>query len=152
MHYTGIGSRSTPPLIRKRMTAIAEEKRRLGFILRSGAAMGADEAFEEGAGEEKEIWLPWLGFRSHSSLLVPSPSAFRLVLKYHPNPQALMYSKTNWQLHARNCHQVLGADLKTPSSELVCWTPKGEFVGGTATALRIAHDWGIPIINLGKGK
>jgi hypothetical protein len=43
----------------------------------------------------------------------------------------------------------LGGDLKTPSSFLVCWTPNGEDVGGTRTAIVLARKNNIEILNLG---
>jgi len=48
------------------MTKIAQRMSEKGFVLRSGGAKGADEAFENGAGE-KEIYLPWRGFRDNPS-------------------------------------------------------------------------------------
>ncbi len=44
--------------------------------------------------------------------------------------------------------QVLGSDLETPVSFVVCWTIGGKISGGTGQALRIAKDLGIPIFNL----
>lgn len=150
--YTGIGSRATPHKVMMRMTKIAHERARadthFAWTLRSGAAEGADEAFEAGAkGTRKEIWLPWPRFRGHASTLLPSPAAFELAAAVHPNWAAC--SEAARKLHARNCHVVLGVDLKTPSLELICWTPGGELVGGTATALRLAMTWGIRITNFG---
>ena len=52
-------------------------------------------------------------------------------------------------MHARNTHQVLGADLKIPSLFVVCWTKDGQLKGGTAQALRLADLHSIPIYNLG---
>jgi len=60
------------------------------------------------------------------------------------------------KLHARNCFQVLGAGLTTPSRFVVCWTPDGaeteqersRETGGTATAIVLAARRGIPVINL----
>ena len=48
-------------------------------------------------------------------------------------------------LHARNCHQVLGWDLKTPSEFILCWTKDGKASGGTGQAMRIAKAFNIPI-------
>jgi len=53
-------------------------------------------------------------------------------------------------MHSRNCHQILGYDLKSPVDAVVCWTPKGNIQGGTATAIRIAMKYNIPIFNLGR--
>lgn len=55
--------------------------------------------------------------------------------------------------HARNFHQVLGLDLQTPSKFLVCWAPRirGDshmVKGGTNTAVCLAYEQQIPIINM----
>ena len=52
-------------------------------------------------------------------------------------------------MHSRNCHQILGYDLQSPVDAVVCWTPDGNVVGGTATAIRIALKYNIPVFNLG---
>ncbi len=52
-YYAGIGSRKTPEEILVIMTHIAVRMRNLGWVLRSGCALGADTAFENGAGNLK---------------------------------------------------------------------------------------------------
>ena len=52
-------------------------------------------------------------------------------------------------MHSRNCHQILGYDLQSPVDAVICWTPDGKMVGGTATALKLSMKAGIPIFNLG---
>lgn len=52
-------------------------------------------------------------------------------------------------MHSRNCHQILGYDLQNPVDAVICWTPKGNIQGGTATAIRIAMKYNIPVFNLG---
>ncbi len=145
--YAGIGSRETPDAICSLMTRIAEALRDTGWLLRSGAARGADEAFEAGAGDAKEIWLPWKGFRGHASTLVPSPEAFRLAAQYHPAWHAC--SPAAKALHARNGHQALGLDLQSPVAFVAAWTHKGCGQGGTGQAIRIARAYGIPVFDLG---
>jgi predicted Rossmann fold nucleotide-binding protein DprA/Smf involved in DNA uptake len=61
-YYAGVGSRQTPENILHLMTRIAMRMAELGWVLRSGGAKGADYAFEKGAGDKKEIYLPWRGF------------------------------------------------------------------------------------------
>lgn len=51
-------------------------------------------------------------------------------------------------MHSRNCHQILGYDLQSPVDAVICWTPDGNIVGGTATALKLSMKAGIPIFNL----
>lgn len=150
-YYAGIGSRETPKEIIKIMIQIAESLGKKGVILRSGAAEGADTAFEVGCDNvngRKEIYLPWRGFGdSKSTLIVKDPKAFELVEKYHPGYSRL--SQGALKLQARNSHQVLGLDLNTPSDFIICYTPKGKGSGGTGQALRIAKDYSIPVFDCG---
>lgn len=152
IRYAGIGSRETPPMICSLMVIIGSFlSSHYDAILVSGGADGADTAFERGCDAVnglKEIWLPEAGFnRRESKLIGASKDAYIVAERYVPH-----WKKCNaWAraAHARNCHQVLGADLLTPVSFVVAWTPEGALMGGTATALRIAMDKEIPILNLG---
>lgn len=145
--YTGVGSRQTPEKILSHMTSMAKTLSDKGYILRSGGADGADTAFENGA-FSKEIYLPWKGFNNNTSQLYDvCEEAIKLAKDLHPKGNSLRESVL--RLHARNCYQVLGKDLNTPSEFLICWTVGGEAIGGTATAIRLAERWGIPVINLG---
>jgi hypothetical protein len=65
------------------------------------------------------------------------------------HPRWWQLSDAARRLHTRNVFQVLGDDLASPSEFVVCWTPRGDLVGGTAQALRIAATYGVPIANLG---
>lgn len=156
--YAGIGSRETPDAIQKLMFKIAGLLAKRGFILRSGAADGADTAFELGCiaqGGEKEIWLPWKGFNKHEDT------------GFYPNPGHFAKAEialSHWakltqgakRLHARNVGQVFGAHLDEPVDFVICWTPDGATTrdqctsktGGTATAIKLASDSNIPVINL----
>jgi hypothetical protein len=148
MIYTGIGARATPNGILLTMTSIARLLDRKGYALRSGAAQGADSAFEEGVElMEPEIYLPWRGFSSHNSKYTdPKPEAFAIAEKYHPAWGRL--SPAVRKLMARNVHQILGWDLRVPSDFIVCWTADGKASGGTGQALRIGTACRIPIYNL----
>ena len=149
-YYSGVGSRETPEFVCALMSEVAEYLEQKGYILRSGGAKGADQAFEDGVGYDinKEIWLPWHKFEGNLSPLLPSPKAFEIASKIHPVWPRL--SKGAQALHARNCHQVLGKDLKTKSEFLICWTSTGKPNGGTATAIKLALNNSIPVLNLGK--
>jgi len=145
--YAGIGSRQTPNEILEEMILIAMVLARTGFTLRSGGADGADTVFEEGcnlAEGKKEIFLPWHGFNNNQSPLnSPSPQAYNIASKFHPSWGKLKNSVKS--LHARNVHQILGRDLKTPCLFVVCYCTGS---GGTRLALDVAIDNRIPIINL----
>lgn len=145
-YYAGIGSRKTPDDILEMMTEIAEGLSR-NYILRSGGADGADSAFEKGAGDKKISYIPWPGFNgSKEKCIAVSSDAMRMAGEFHPGWMYLSYGAK--KLHARNCYQVLGDDLSTPVDFIICWTPGGEEVGGTAQAIRIAKANRIKIFNL----
>lgn len=154
--YTGIGSRETPEDILLYMRQAASSLASDGWTLRSGGADGADSAFEEGAKEsarfhnelpKMEIYLPWKNFNKNPSpLFEPTKEALELASQFHPAWWNCSYGAK--RLHARNGHQVLGLDLKTPSEFVVCWTKAALFQGGTAQAMRIATHHKIPIYNL----
>lgn len=163
--WTGVGSQSVAEdsVLTQRLQNIGYMLTSQGGILRSGGADGADEAFEFGwqswwfqatpeqrTGATIEIFLPWKGFNGHASPLYtssPDPEALRIASEIHPNWK--MCTPPVRKLHARNIHQVLGQDLKTPSNVVVCWTPEGQEVGGTRTAIVCAKRNGVPVVNLG---
>lgn len=146
MIYTGVGSRETPQDIYILMSKIAQKLSEMGYTLRSGGADGADLAFESGA-TKKEIYLPWKGFNDSNSQLYNIPDeAFEIASRIHPAWDKL--KQGGKKLHARNILQVLGMTLDNPSKFLICWTPKGKDTGGTRTAIVLAREYNIPIINL----
>jgi len=153
-YYAGIGSRETPLIVQHLFRKVAFYLANQNYILRSGHAKGADDAFEIGcdnASGNKEIYLPWSGFEGSSSeLIVSDPRAFEIAQKYHPYWHNL--KQGGQKLQARNSHQVLGKDLNTPSSFVLCWTKGGKGSGGTGQAIRIARDYNIPIFDAGSYK
>lgn len=147
-YYAGIGSRETPADVLATMTEIARRLRARGFVLRSGGARGADQAFAAGAGEDAEIFLPWPGFEGQQSRFCPpTTAAYELAGQHHPAWAQL--SDGARRLQARNSHQVLGWGLDDPVEFVVCWTPDGKGAGGTGQAIRIAAATGIPVFDLG---
>lgn len=161
IYYAGIGARKTPKDICRKMSTAGKAMAGLGFILRSGGAAGADISFERGALEPygwqagsdehdvsavAEIYLPYKGFNGHRSPLYGTCREARLIAKeYHPRWDIL--SCRGRDFHGRNVYQILGKDLRTPVSFVLCWTPRGAVTGGTGQALRIADAYGIPVLN-----
>lgn len=147
--YAGVGSRETPAVILKDMKELAAWLAERGYTLRSGGAGGADSAFEECAGENKEIFLPYDGFNGRTVDNVQyfnyTKDATRIARKYHPHWDGMGFASRRF--HARNSHQVLGLSLNHPVDFLVCYTKGGKYIGGTAQAMRIAKDHNIPILN-----
>jgi len=152
MIVTGIGARKTPAAVLLDMTRIGAWCREHKVPLRSGHADGADWAFEQGAQELCIAYLPWRGFNKHLKSAARTPvceqpeAVAALVREFHPAPERL--SAGVRKLHGRNMFQVLGSRLNQPSSAVVCWTPDGRVVGGTATAIKLALAHGIPVYNL----
>jgi len=153
--YTGIGSRSTPPEIIELMTKIAVKLEEQGWTLRSGGAGGADIAFEKGVNNLKEIYLPWPGFNNSTSTLHNITNEAKEIAS--ENHEAWEWLKPSIRkLMTRNVYQVLGYDLNTHSSFLICYTSDGcehdetrtQKTGGTGLAISVASKQGIPIFNL----
>ena len=130
--------------------------------MQTGGCEGPDHQIEKGhafiAPKNVEVFIPWEGYnkRSKQELSVQAGTcidSMTIAKKYYEHP---VKNKT-WndlsqgakKLMARNGYQVLGKDLNTPVDFIICYTPKGEIVGGTGQALRIAKDYGIKVINLG---
>lgn len=159
--YAGIGSRETPPEILTLMRSVAARLAAAGWRLRSGAAPGADAAFESGAGSNCEIYLPWRGFQdSRSELAIERmpvlAQAEEIAAAHHPAWQRL--GRPVRLLMARNACQVLGADLRSPVAFVLCWAPNPrldeqgrvcDVAGGTGLAVRLAYARNIPIFHLG---
>jgi hypothetical protein len=156
-YYSGIGSRESPEPILRVMEQVGKYLAEKGWVLRSGGADGADSAFEKGcdAGHgNKEIYLPWKGFNENSSeLYLKSPllketkdKVFEIASQFHPVWDLLSFGAQC--LMARNIYQVLGQDLATPVSMVICFNLGGFTHGGTSQALRVAKDRSIPIFRL----
>lgn len=136
-YYAGIGSRSTPLPTLQDMTIIAEQLEKLGYILRSGGADGADSAFEKGVDNP-----------DNAIILRPkhaTKEAMNLASTVHPawhncNEHAR-------KLHGRNCQIILGENLQEPAEFVVCYTPSEEY-GGTSLGIRLARRKGILVYNL----
>jgi hypothetical protein len=155
--YAGIGARRTPGDVLRIMEGLACRLGAAGWTLRSGGALGADQAFEKGAtrvGGQCETFRTDGGWSARGDLTPngPSPRAYDLAQAFHPAWSRC--SSRAQALHARNSHEVLGADLDTPVLFLVCWTPDGSLdgssrsSGGTGQALRLASAYCIPVFNL----
>ena len=155
--YTGIGARATPPEMLSLMTRAAFALLKRGYVLRSGHALGADSAFERGAGSTAQIFLPVPGWRGSASTFHVETLGAELwgrgreiTAAHHPAFAGL--SRFVQDLHTRNVFQVLGPTLDCPSQFVLCWTADGEASGGTGQALRIAAAHGVPVYNLQRAR
>jgi hypothetical protein len=152
--YAGIGSRKTPVPMLAVMTNIARELSPTGWQLRSGHADGADKAFERGA-VHKEIHLPWPGYNNQDVggiYVCPKPSVqiCDIAAAHHPKWDELTDAVK--LLMCRNVTIVLGLELNTPAKMVICWTPEGRLVGGTAHGIKVAQAFDIPVFNISRNE
>lgn len=159
MTYAGIGSRETPPEILEQMTKAAKYLEDQGYTLRSGAAEGADTAFEKGVTGKKQIFK---GFDKTGE------KEIKIAHEIHPNLKGAMESskkkaiaagkdgeKSAWavqNLMARNTNQIFGAKLDTPVDFVLFYAKESKNPlrpeGGTGQAVEMARRKGIPTINM----
>jgi hypothetical protein len=162
-YITCIGSRKAPDDVLEIMYNVgARISTKENWVGRSGGAEGSDSAFEEGFKRNPnpvgkfEVFLPWEGFEGKSMWKGTNKLSYRVALEYVDEykivrnyyPSISKCSEGVKKLFCRNVNQVLGIDLKSPSHEIVCWTPKGELVGGTRIAMMIGNGLNIPVHNL----
>lgn len=156
--YAGIGSRDTPTDIYNLELQISARLARSGWTLRTGGARGSDTAFLLGShtpegykaevylpGEDHPLWPHRQNFKGVKWFTQVTQEAYNLTQPYiYGRPQDYVR-----RLIGRNGQIILGWGLSDPVKFVVCWTPGGQVVGGTAYALRLCADLGIPVLNLG---
>ena len=146
--------------------------RRLGFViakhggfLRSGGAVGSDEAFHRGSKTAKvdnevnsRIYLAWNGMGGHiaeegseyvdASCLPSREEALALALEARGSFVGL--GRGGVSLHGRNPYQILGDELDDPADLVLLYAkPVNNGVkGGTNTAYKIAVKNEVPVLNL----
>jgi hypothetical protein len=169
--FAGIGARpqternpkGSPPQVVAKMERMGELLAKEGWGLRSGAAAGADSAFEEGflrvIGAKRAIYLPHEGFNGRRSDGISTfgprtdeigKEAEKIALALHPKGEEL--SGFARGAMTRNAYQLLGYELNAPSQIVICYTHGGGEVGGTGQSLRLARERKIPVLNLGDSR
>ena len=139
-YYAGIGSRKTPPDMCAKMTAISTRLQKLGYVLRSGGAGGADKAFEDGVDS-----FNTRVFRVIYTARDSTPEAEKIAETIHPAwHNCNEYAR---KLHGRNCQIILGKNLTSPVKFVVCWV-NTRCLGGTRTGIVLARRHCIPVFNL----
>ena len=154
-YYTGVGSRDTPDFVCKLMTITAKYLDSKGYKLRSGGARGADYSFEIGA-ESPDIYSV---SKKHISIskkpsIIPDLEAYRQIASLCCLHYKRITNQHAKDLHTRNICQVIGhiPDQVIKSDFLLAYTDKGDYVGGTTTAIRCAERFDVPVFNFGKYK
>jgi hypothetical protein len=155
-YYTGIGGRDTPLEVRQLMTEVAMHLRHWGFTLRTGTSSAADKAFEVGAGDLKEIYVPWKGWNEKTGITSLSVASSRLAHYVWLQRQSFGTAVENWgnvhpgtqALLAKSMCMVMGQHITVPSDALICWTPNAQIVGISAHPITLATIVNIPVFNL----
>ena len=159
-YYAGIGARNIPARSTVEIQSLAKMLSAQHYVLRSGAAMGADQAFEEAASSEcgmKEIFLPWKGFNGHDSGTEWNEKKCISIAQIFHTDWDQLPKKVQLSC-ARNVAQILGPEpgISTPTQFVLCWAKDsvilgGKIVdcsGGTGHAVRIAAKNNIPVFNI----
>lgn len=133
-YYAGIGSRTTPTPILEKMCEYARKLTELGYTLRSGGAIGADFAFEQGAGLREIFRVP-----------DATDEAEAVAKRIHPAWHACSFHAK--KLHARNVQIILGRGLDQPVDFVICYSTNPEY-GGTRTGIVLAQELHKPVYNL----
>lgn len=148
---TLVGTRSPPNDISHLANTIGSILSNNGCINRTGGAIGMDSDFA------KLYNISLIENYRHKSDQIGCINVFELdnidiaiELISQIVPHYDFLSEEDKQLHIRNCYQVLGKDLKTPSDVLICYCKVigGKPIGGTATAITLARKHNIKIYNL----
>lgn len=151
--YAGVGSRHTPMEIQQQMKEVAAELEQAGYVLRSGAAPGADMAFNSGVSNPRNA-KNYFKEEVQNNTYGNQKQTLSLVDEVHPKSDALDLDSKS--LLARDAYQVFGEHLDYPSAFVLCWTKDGVTsyeqttadTGGTGQAIRLASRKGIPVINM----
>ena len=151
--YAGVGAQKTPVEVQGVMRDLAERLSDDGWLLRSGGAVGADQAFACGARGRARIYFAdergAQASQDPGERIVHIPDThYRIMRAFHPAPERL--SPFAERLQARNTSQVFGGDLMAPADIVICWTEGGRGRGGTGQAIRLAGCVGIPVMDLGR--
>jgi hypothetical protein len=156
--YAGIGSRKTPITILKEIEKISKSLADNNWILRSGGAIGADTAFENGCKNSdnytnnSNICEVFLAKPNYNDVDDYAPytmedwaDSMDIAAKHHP-----VFYKLNYYikcLHARNVMIILGADLHTPADLVIAYY-NPELNSGTKFGSKLATVYGVPVVNM----
>lgn len=171
-YYTGIGSRDISPDTYQLLVDIGERMAEKGYVLRSGGAQGADQAFQEGAckvdPDKTEIWLPDSTFENKrlqdakflgSNYTVPDNSTREAAEEWLIDSGVVKNIRSknlkSRKLLCRNVYQVVGGTCpilmprKWLSSVVIYATNEEEiYKKGTRVGVWTGRHFGVPTYNV----
>jgi len=158
VRFAGAGHRKLPEQAVKEIQYLSSILSKAGFILNTGGAEGADEAFMKAMatyGGKTNVFIPWEGYRKLKAINrnvrifadIPQ-KAYEVAAKYHPAWEKL--GPKIRKLMARNVQLLMGKDLESKATFAVVWgeVKGGQVKGGTGHTVRTAVGEGIPVFNL----
>lgn len=139
--WTGVGSRERPKEIARLIVVIPRTISLYGKTLRTGDASGCDSDFTKGcmSGKGKIQVFSAADCTPAAQAISASILGERHWSNCKPSSRLLL---------GRNSMQVLGKNLDSPTSFVICYTKDGESVGGTKVAIELAKSRKIPVYNL----
>ncbi len=153
MKYAGIGYISTPEKVREQMTTIGSQLAEMGFVLRSGNTIGAEQAWEELVPEnKKEIMVPQTKPNCPHGIVpdfIMEQSEF--VIEHYHKTYSDSFHKNNayvQYLHLRNLNILYGKDLNDPVDFVVYWNAGDSLMGNVAHIVSMANELKIPCFNI----
>jgi hypothetical protein len=146
--YAGFGSRpdkNIPPKVIALAEKIGLHLARKGWTNRNGDCPGMDWAFKRGhlLGMTNEL----AGMETYRPEDATEES-IAIAARLHDNWEAAKRKPNAVNLLGRNPFLILGKDLNKPAKMAICWTPGAKIVGGSAIAMRLAIECGVPLYNL----
>lgn len=153
MKYAGIGHRGTPEKVRDMMTNIGSQLAKMGFILRSGNALGADQAWEEQVPKKmKEIFIIEKKPVCPHGIVVDTITQEQwdfVVSHYHggSGPFGRLSAYVQY-LFMRNLNILCGKDLDDKVDFVAYWHEGEHCDGGTGHTIAMAKTLEIPCFNI----
>lgn len=157
--YAGIGPRVIPDYAVDLCKTVGKEMALLDWTLRTGNAVGADQAFAFGANHKNgrvELYLPWESynkdFRSiieHTYSIVSLDNEFLKTTASNCHPAWQLLSQGTKRLLCRTVQCLVGESGVNPVNCVIYFSQE-ENVGGTGFTIRVAKSFGIQTLNLAK--
>jgi hypothetical protein len=153
LKYAGIGPRRTPLDVCEQIVSVSRQLCEQGWVVRSGHAQGADQAWAVGhTPDKREIYLPWARFNLPGGLpqgfaVSPVTPQLEAVARIaHPAWDRL--NQGGQKLMMRNVSIILGHELDDPVQFVAYWSEQRKVQGGTGNAVNLASLNGIPSFNI----
>jgi len=152
--YAGIGSRKISSAEAQTIRNLAKRLAEAGYWLHSGNALGADQAFEQGARYQAIAFMPWPKYnddicRDALRCTQLNAAAREKAIALHPRGQ--YFDAPTLKLMTRNVQIIEGfAGIPRVDFIVACADPRlgGGVSSGSAMAYEVARRSGIPFVNL----